>query len=409
MKYFILFLLFNLSLYCAQESSSSSSNVKKDKKNLSNILADEIQSSYTQAGINTIKGDLKNSINECLSLINKIDTLNVDELNKGLEDLKKLEDLETDENIKNIIIATIQTIKATIKKAEKALESRIVFPTDASNLILEYLGYDFIEIFSDFMRLIRDRDKVDLNTRFLDIQLIGDTLKFYIISYEELYTKNFSEVELCMKTDECQVKVCEYWCNLDGSKYYLSPNKKYLAILFAHNVSIESKRNYSFNLYFFDFIVKEITSMAWSTNSKKIACGLSNGTIKIDKFHFSVSKKLESPICKEAISSLAFSPDDSLLATSSGNNLFIWQINSNTIIQHIDGPCKNLCWSKCGQYLAYEKDNGNIFILDLQKDNEIYLFTSKVAISCMSWALDSPRLVIGFIDSSFKVWSKIII
>ncbi|MDR3646334.1 MAG: hypothetical protein P4L22_02210 [Candidatus Babeliales bacterium] len=445
MNIFKIFCLFSfITSYSSEPSGSSSSAIKNKKKFLSIMLSDVIQSSYTQAGINTIKQDLVskfNSMNACSKLLNIIDTLSINELKKVLKKLKNLQAKEANKDIKKILVETIN-------KIQKELTSKITFPTDISNLILEHVSYDFTEIFSSCISTYDDL--YGTYTGIIeDIQLNGNILKIYIRT-KKLEEKNW----YWLTKNAYQVTLLK--CYLDSNKretsiylkeiYYgeeiqFSPNKekiykyqngyityyncgkridkapndffKYpfwapnnidIAFVQKHNIRIGELSG--LDLFIFN-TKNKITSMAWSPDSKLIACGMDDGTIKIDRvgyFNIGKSKKLKSSLCNKAISELLWIADSAILAVVSENTLYLWDISSNKIIKSIDGLCRKLCCSKCGRYIAYVK-NGEIIIYDLQNDNEIYLFTPTGKFNCMSWALDSPRLAISD-GVYFKVWDQ---
>jgi WD40 repeat protein/predicted nucleotidyltransferase len=118
--------------------------------------------------------------------------------------------------------------------------------------------------------------------------------------------------------------------------------------------------------------------------------------------------KINTPPPADSILSVAFSPDDTLIASASGNNIVLWdregRFHIATLIGHTD-IVNSLCFSHDGRILASGSFDNTIRLWDVEKRKEIGILRGHEGwVNFVCFSPDGKMLVSGSSDETIRLW-----
>ena len=104
--------------------------------------------------------------------------------------------------------------------------------------------------------------------------------------------------------------------------------------------------------------------------------------------------------------SLAWSPNSSKIATASYGNIKLWNIDSGTILDTLQGHSSyvwGVSWSPDGNKIASASQDGTVRLWNSSTNENIATFNTGWAF-CVAWSPDGERLVSGNSSDNIRIW-----
>lgn len=156
-----------------------------------------------------------------------------------------------------------------------------------------------------------------------------------------------------------------------------------------------------------DFAVQGIFSTAFNPNNFMIATGHDNGNVSItDPFSGLNQHTLEGH--KGFVSTLGFSADGSLIASGDWRNIRIWDTDSGDQILHHNEiiGVGNLTFSPDGSLLASSSANGDIILLDTNTGEHRHVMKGHTGRGLrIAFSSDLRTLASASVDGSVRIWN----
>lgn len=143
-----------------------------------------------------------------------------------------------------------------------------------------------------------------------------------------------------------------------------------------------------------------VSAVAFSRNGKELGIGMQNGSLVIWSF---ASQAPPVPITadsgeEQAISCLAFSPDDRLLAygRQDGRVVIVDRASGQVMLEIRRGSAVTaLAFSPDGQYLAFGQDNGKVVLIESEGGREIWSKRHIISIAALAYSPDGMSLAVA--------------
>lgn len=142
----------------------------------------------------------------------------------------------------------------------------------------------------------------------------------------------------------------------------------------------------------------ELPGLALSSTGTTIAAGDVTGTVRLWNLD-QMTEIRATQVHTRAVTSVQFSPDDSLLA-SGGNDgsVHLWQVSQSetrqTLLEPSEVPVMSVAFSPNGSRLAAGQEDGAIYIWDVASGERLAFLPSDLAYS-VAFSPDGTRLAIG--------------
>jgi WD40 repeat protein len=143
---------------------------------------------------------------------------------------------------------------------------------------------------------------------------------------------------------------------------------------------------------------RAVTSLAWSPDGSKIATASEDDTVKV----WDVAggrKPLTLRGHKKSVTSVAWSPDGSKLASASEDyTVKVWEAASGRELQPLKGhqdAVTSVAWSPDGSKLATTSSDQTVKVWEGRSGRELLTVKSGIAFLCIAWSPDGTRLVTG--------------
>lgn len=152
-----------------------------------------------------------------------------------------------------------------------------------------------------------------------------------------------------------------------------------------------------------------ILCVAWSSNSRRLASGATDGTIRL----FHTQQRGEPSVWnsgQERVEDIAWSADDRYLATSGADHTVkIWEAATGDIkaVFRQERPIRRIAWSPQGKRLAVACDDQLVYVYEVERQRlELRLVGHTDWIRGLAWSPDGSRLVTGSDDRSVRIWNS---
>ncbi|NET61323.1 MAG: hypothetical protein F6K47_35905 [Symploca sp. SIO2E6] len=154
---------------------------------------------------------------------------------------------------------------------------------------------------------------------------------------------------------------------------------------------------------------KSVNSVSFSPDSKFLASGSSDDTIKIWNLEEGEEPQTLSEH-QDLVSSVSFSPDGKFLASGSGDkSIKIWNLEEGGEAQTLSGhrsSVSSVSFSPDGKFLASGSWDKSIKIWNWEKGEELQTLSGhRSSVSSVSFSPDSKFLASGSGDKSIKIWN----
>lgn len=151
-----------------------------------------------------------------------------------------------------------------------------------------------------------------------------------------------------------------------------------------------------------------VNSVAWSPDSKYIASGSGDCTMKI--WDATSGRELLTIKDSKSVNSVAWSPDGRYIAIGSGDcTVKIWNVSNwqkiHTLIGHSDLVC-SVAWSPDSRYIASGSVDKTVKIWDAEREKELRTLTGhSELVHSVAWSPDGKYIASGGNDNMVKVWN----
>ncbi|WP_414621445.1 eIF2A-related protein [Calothrix sp. CCY 0018] len=168
-------------------------------------------------------------------------------------------------------------------------------------------------------------------------------------------------------------------------------------------------QNTAFDQSVFAENLSSVRSVAFSLDGKLLAVDSIDGQICLHRrSDYQLLLTLKGH--HSSISTVAFSPDSSILASSSSDDhtVKLWDAQTGNSLKALQGhtaPIWSIAWHPDGQILASGSDDQTIRLWDVNTGNCVSIFPDQTyAVSAVSFSPDGSTLASGSRDSSIRLW-----
>ena len=161
----------------------------------------------------------------------------------------------------------------------------------------------------------------------------------------------------------------------------------------------------------------QVWTVAWSPDGSRIVSGGGDAT----KSQADNSSQVWNPLNgsristftqhKDGVGSLSWSPDSQRVASSSFQNVFIWEAATGRLLAHqedqVSNPMRNvaLAWSPNGMTIVTGRENGVVQVRDAGAQVQAQFRIHNAVINAVAWSPDSQRVASASNDGTVKVWN----